>query len=172
MGAKYRQCLDNSGAQNKEVSLMHEEHDHSHTHGNSHTHEHTHSYGHSHEHTHGNAHPHEHSGGHSQEHAHSGAHSHGHAHGGGHMHEHGHGNGHPHEHGHAGTSGASPKDVALLKYMLDHNKQHALELAEAGGRLASSALADAAELINDAVHYFDHANEKLENAVTLICGDV
>ena len=145
---------------------MHEEHDHLHTHNGVHSHEHTHSYGHSHEHEHGN--------GHSHGHAHGNGHQHGHEHGDGHSH--GHGNGHQHgqghDHSHEETSGASPKDVALLKYMLDHNKQHAFELSEAGGRLASAGLADAAELIDDAVHYFDHANDKLENAVKLIGGDV
>ena len=142
--------LKNSGAQKKEGSLMHEEHDHLQTDSNSHTHKHTHSYGHSHEHKHGNA--------HSHEHKHDNGHSHDHV--------------HTHDHSHAETSGASAKDAALLKYMLDHNKQHAFELSEAGSRLASAGLADVAELINDAVHYFDHANEKLENAVTMIGGDV
>ena len=149
---------------------MHEEHDHLHTHSNSHSHEHTHSYGHSHEHAHGGAHPHGHAhgDGHSHEHVHGNGHPHEHVH----EHNHGHAHDHAHDHGNSEAPGASPKDVALLKYMLDHNKQHAFELAEAGGRLASAGLEGAAELISDAVNYFDHANEKLENAVKLIGGDV
>jgi hypothetical protein len=60
--------------------------------------------------------------------------------------------------------------VALLKYMLDHNKQHAHELSETGERLAAAGLLQAANMIDDAVHHFDHANEKLEKAVSLISG--
>ena len=54
--------------------------------------------------------------------------------------------------------------------MLDHNKQHARELKEAGDRLAAAGNAGAAQQISDAVHYFDHANEKLEKAVVQISG--
>jgi len=97
---------------------------------------------------------------------------HGHSHEHSHTHEHGHAHEHDHDHDHgdicAETSGASPKDLALLKYMLEHNKQHARELSEAGARLAAVGLPHAAVMINDAVHYFDHANEKLELAVDLI----
>ena len=92
----------------------------------------------------------------------------------GHDHSHGHNHNHKHEntHGyvHKGTSNVSPKDLALLKYMLEHNKQHARELAETGGRLADAGVESAAELIKGAVHYFDHANENLEKAVSLIDG--
>jgi len=107
-------------------------------------------------------HSHEHSHSHSHEHSHEHSHAHEHPHG----HDHVHDDGSVHEHG--DPSGASPKDLALLKYMLDHNKQHARELAETGNRFASAGFAGAAELISDAVHYFDHANEKLEKAVGLI----
>jgi len=49
--------------------------------------------------------------------------------------------------------------------MLEHNRQHAQELADTGNRLADTGLSDAAEMIGEALHYFDHANEKLEKAV-------
>jgi len=78
---------------------------------------------------------------------------------------------HSYNYNHAGATGASPKDMALLEYMLEHNKQHARELAETGSRLAGTGLSGAAELISDAVHYFDHANEKLEHAIMLINGE-
>ena len=54
--------------------------------------------------------------------------------------------------------------------MLEHNKEHARELAQAGGRLSAAGIKGAADLVSDAVHYFDHANEKLEKAVKLIDG--
>ena len=101
---------------------------------------------------------------------------HSHAHSKNHMHEHthsnSHGDGRPHSDRHADSPGAPLKDLALLRYMLEHNRQHALELAEASGRLSSAGITGAAELISDAVHYFDHANEKLEEAVKLVCGGV
>ena len=89
-------------------------------------------------------------------------HSHGHSHGHSHSHPHG------HSHDHSTPSGASAKDLALLKYMLEHNKQHARELSETGDRLAEAGFAHAADMISDAVHYFDHANDSLEIAVGLI----
>jgi len=55
--------------------------------------------------------------------------------------------------------------------MLEHNKQHALELSDTGARLSDAGFTDAANLISDAVHYFDHANEKLEKAIGLIGGN-
>jgi len=93
-----------------------------------------------------------------------------------HDHDQGHDHGHDHEHDHehsratgsGNAAGASAKDLALLKYMLDHNKQHARELSETGGRLASAGFSDAADRITDAVHYFDHANESLEKAIDIV----
>ena len=102
-------------------------------------------------------------------------HDHSHVHEHTHTHDNDHDN--DHDHGHDHVNGAMPvaslnKDLALLKYMLEHNKQHAHELAEAGGRLSVVGVTDPAELISDAVHYFDHANEKLEKAIRLIDGGV
>ena len=115
-------------------------HDHDHTHEHSHTHEHTHE------------------------------HKHGHDHNKDSDHNHTHDSNHEHKHDHNDSVNASAKDLALLKYMLDHNKQHARELSETGARLEDAGLASAAKLIKDAVHDFDHANEKLEKAVSLIGG--
>ena len=87
-----------------------------------------------------------------------------HTHGHGHSHTHD----HTHDHSHSAALGATAKDLALLKYMLEHNKQHARELSETGDRLAEAGFAHAADMISDAVHYFDHANDSLEIAVGLI----
>ena len=62
----------------------------------------------------------------------------------------------------------SDKDLALLKYMLEHNKQHARELSDAGVRLAGAGLSGSAELIAEAVCHFEYANDKLEKAVGLV----
>ena len=131
---------------------MHDGHDHSPEHSHEHNHSHTHEHTHAHDHPHG--HPHEHNHYHPHEHEHD--------------HEHGHSHGHSHEK--AETTTASAKDLALLKYMLEHNKQHALELSQTGERLANAGFDGAADMISDAVHYFDHANDSLETAVEMIGG--
>jgi len=84
----------------------------------------------------------------------------------GHTHEFAHT--HVHSHDHEKTPDAAIKDLKLLKYMLDHNKQHARELSEMGDRLAGAGFEHAADMINDAVHYFDHANDSLKIAIGLI----
>ena len=107
-------------------------------------------------------------------------HDHGHSHGEhNHTHEsgdaggaHGHSHSHTHEHTHEHSHGdaapvATAKDIALLKYMLDHNRSHADELHEAGHKLESTNAA-AAVMIGEAVHYFNHGNEKLQKAVDLL----
>ena len=71
------------------------------------------------------------------------------------------GHAHCHEHEHGTTEDQS---IALLRYMIDHNKHHAEELHELAHKLHGSA----AELLHEAVHDFDHGNEKLEKALHLI----
>ena len=100
-------------------------------------------------------------------HAHDHNHDHGHTHTHEHTHEHDHGHGHAHSHAHGGGSGEVAKNIALLKYMLDHNRSHADELHDAGHKLEGINV-DAAQLISEAVHYFNHGNEKLQKAVELL----
>ena len=96
-----------------------------------------------------------------------------------HKHEHEHEHGHIHDHtrshdsGERGIAAAEPagvskKDAALLTYMLEHNRQQARELLETGRRLADAGNNEAAEYIDSAVHYFDHANESLEKAAAAL----
>lgn len=59
------------------------------------------------------------------------------------------------------------KDLAILKYMLEHNVQHAQELSETGARLADAGLVLAAEKIGCAVSHFNNANQCLEEAIKL-----
>ena len=75
---------------------------------------------------------------------------------------------HSHSHGHKENKAAPSKELSLLNYMLEHNKQHAHELEEVRMRIFSAGNKAAAELIDDAVRCFDMANEKLEKAASLI----
>lgn len=100
---------------------------------------------HDHEHTHtdGTTHPHTHDHGHEQEHTHTHDHSHTHDH-------------------------HSPEEaLALLAYMVQHNRHHAEELHE----LAHSMDDEAAQLIHDAILDFDLGNEKLDEALKLLKGE-
>ena len=76
---------------------------------------------------------------------------------------------HIHEHGHSHEHREhSPEEtLALLRYMIDHNKHHAEELHE----LAHSIGGDAASLIHDAIVDFNLANEKLEEALQILKGE-
>ena len=104
----------------------------------------------------GHGHDHEHEHGHSHEHEHTHSHTHSQSHEGEHSHEHG--------------GELSSKDIALLKYMLDHNRDHTRELYDAGHRFDAAGKHEAAAIIGEAAHYFDHGNEKLQRAVELLNG--
>lgn len=75
----------------------------------------------------------------------------------------------PHEHGHGHThthaTASSPEEaLALLKYMLDHNRHHAEELHD----LAHSFDDVTADLIHDAVDKLGESNDLIEQALSLI----
>lgn len=73
---------------------------------------------------------------------------------------------HTHDHDHHHHQGhASPKEsLALLTYMLGHNRHHAEELHE----LAHGMDGEAAQLIHDAVVDFELGNEKLAEALHIL----
>ena len=74
--------------------------------------------------------------------------------------EHTHDHDHDHHRGHA-----SPEEsLALLTYMLGHNRHHAEELHE----LAHGMDGEAAQLIHDAVVDFELGNEKLAEALHIL----
>lgn len=75
------------------------------------------------------------------------------------MHEH-------HDH-HAHEHASPAETMALLAYMLDHNRHHAEELHE----LAHGASDDAAALIHDAVDDLMRSNEKLAQALRVMKGE-
>lgn len=84
-----------------------------------------------------------------------------------HEHHHHHEHDHEHSHSHAESASTLEEKIALLEYMLHHNEHHAEELHELGHSLD----AQAADLIHEAVHLFDHGNEKLSEALKLLKGD-
>ncbi len=95
-----------------------------------------------------------------EEHSHE---HHTHNHEGGHVHDHSHG----HDHG-AGEGPASREELlALLSYMVSHNKHHAAELAE----LAQNMDGAAADALQKAILSFSEGNEQLEHALNLMQED-
>lgn len=82
--------------------------------------------------------------------------------------EHMHMHDHDHDFVHMEIPPTTMKDLALLEYMLEHNKQHVNELANLSLRLADEGYANAAELVNDAVHLFHQANDNLQKAIGLV----
>ena len=81
-----------------------------------------------------------------------------------HTHTHTHADGTTHTHSHAAAS--SPEEaLALLKYMLDHNRHHAEELHELGHCFDDETVGD---LIHDAVDKLGESNALIEQALSLI----
>ncbi|MCR5154417.1 MAG: cobalt transporter [Lachnospiraceae bacterium] len=81
-----------------------------------------------------------------------------------HEHEHDH---HEHSHHHDGEKTSPEEALALLNYMVGHNKHHAEELHE----LAHSVSGEAAELLHSALKDYEEGNVKLEKALGLLKGD-
>ncbi len=99
------------------------------------------------------------------EHEHNIEHEHEHGHEHGHSHEHTHADGTTHTHSHSHEVASSPEEaLALLTYMLDHNKHHAEELHDLGHCFDSVE----ADLIHDAVDKLNESNVLIEQALSLI----
>ena len=92
-------------------------------------------------------------------------HSHGHSHDHGHTHDHDHD--HEHHHHHDGECDSPEETVALLAYMVTHNRHHAEELHE----LAHSVDGEAAQLLHEAVVDLTVGNEKLAEALRILKGE-
>ena len=117
---------------------MHEHEDHIHEEGVTHEHTHTHTYEHSHPHTHE------------------------------HDHEHNHDHTHPHTHSHGeepALDGSLTQTVALLRYMLEHNRSHAEEVKALIPKLTEQGLADAAMMLESGVSSYHDGNEWLAAAL-------
>ena len=75
---------------------------------------------------------------------------------------------HVHAHPHGETNAMSPEEtLALLNYMLDHNRHHADELHDVCHSLEANGKTAAAEKLAEALHHFDHSNLLLAEAVAL-----
>ena len=115
-----------------------------------------------------------------------GGHDHGHEHhhhdheccgGHGHSHDHeccgGHDHEHEHHHDHGCGCGCGGHDlpdenVAILTYMLDHNRHHALELKEIAAHLREVGKDEAAAQIEKGVEDFEKGNMRLSIALSLV----
>ena len=73
-----------------------------------------------------------------------------------------------HGHSHDELQPMSREEILkLLSYMLDHNRHHADELHDVCHSLETNGKAAAAEKLAEALHYFDHSNLLLAEAVAL-----
>ena len=118
--------------------------------------------GHGHDHEHHHHHDHECCGGHDHhDHECCGGHDHGHHHHHDHDHECGCGCG-------CGGHEQVDENVAILTYMLDHNKHHALELKEIAAHLKSVGKDEAAAQIEKGVEDFEKGNMRLSIALSLV----
>ena len=87
-----------------------------------------------------------------------------------HEHAHEHVSGHHHEHG--DTPELTPEQtLALMSYMLEHNRSHAEELHGVAHALEHQGKPEAAKLVSEAVHWFGHCNDRLEEALRLVKGE-
>lgn len=95
-------------------------------------------------------------------------HTHNHAHHHDHDHSHAHHHDHSHDHDHElDPNDPHARNVALLTYMVSHNKAHADELRDLMGALDEHS----AEHISKAVELFDQGNAELEHALNELAGE-
>ena len=88
-----------------------------------------------------------------------------HAHNHEHAHDHNHDHEHAHHHDHALEGATSPEEtLALLAYMVSHNKHHAEELE----KLAAEIKGEAEFHLQNAIGSFNEGNEELEKALKLL----
>ena len=102
-----------------------------------------------------------------------GGHDHGHEHAHHHDHDHDCGCGHDHEHHEGcgcgcGGNETPDEDTAVLSYMLDHNRHHALELKEIAAHLREAGKDEAAAQIEKGVEDFEKGNMRLSIALSLV----
>ncbi len=82
-----------------------------------------------------------------------------------HTHTHTHEHSHPHAHSHASEGGTPSQTVALLRYMLEHNRSHAAEAQALIPKLAAEGKADAAMMIESGVNSYKDGNDWLAAAL-------
>ncbi len=69
--------------------------------------------------------------------------------------------GHSHERSHEHTASSPEEVLALLKYMLEHNRHHAEELHD----LAHQVPEDVEKILHESLLQYEAGNEKLAEAV-------
>ena len=75
---------------------------------------------------------------------------------------------HPHGHSHSHPEPMSREEMlALLTYMLDHNRHHTDELHDVYHALEDAGCFDAADELSNALRYYGAGNDALENALDL-----
>ncbi len=87
-----------------------------------------------------------------------------------HEHEHDHDHMHPHPHPHSHEAGSAQdgsmtQTLALLRYMLEHNRSHAEEVKALIPKLTEQGLADAAMMLDSCVSSYHDGNEWLAAAL-------
>ena len=89
---------------------------------------------------------------------------------GGHTHPHEHSHEHPHTHEHAVPADGDTlkKTVALLSYMVEHNKAHAQEVHDLSHELSADGKKEAASLIHRGFALYREGNELLERALAAL----
>ena len=76
--------------------------------------------------------------------------------------------GHDHSHDHSHKVSGPDETLALLSYMLDHNRHHAEDLHEIYHSLEANGKKEAAAILHEAMDDFNKANDKLEKALKLV----
>lgn len=92
----------------------------------------------------------------------------GHDHGHDHTHHHDHECGCGHDHQEGCECGQADENVAVLAYMLDHNRHHAAELKEIAAHLREDGKEEAAAQIEKGVEDFEKGNMRLSIALSLV----
>lgn len=88
-----------------------------------------------------------------------------------HTHEHEHTHEHGNDHCCCGGEHKEPsavENMALLNYMIDHNRHHNEDLHELFHSLEAAGKKEAAAVVAEAMHFYDHGTEKLEDALRLL----
>ena len=87
-----------------------------------------------------------------------------------HPHTHEHTHEHSHEHSHGGFESLE-QAVALMTYMLEHNRHHAEELHDVCHKLEDMGREAAAEKLGQALHDYYDGNDRLAEALTALRED-
>lgn len=78
---------------------------------------------------------------------------------------------HHHDNHHETAELSAEQTLALMTYMLDHNRSHSKELHNIGHALEDQGKAEPAALVFESVHFFEQCNNKLEAALKQVKGE-